>query len=106
MTIIRLPKEKEKTPAEWQAIYYAEFKRELLHNLPWIVLAPAALLGSVVFYFGHVSQELSFAQVVQLLLVYGVLAAGLWLALGPVPPRHNEGEITRRILEAARKQNG
>lgn len=104
MAITRFPKDKVKTPAEWQSIYMATFKRELFRTLPWIVLVPAVLLGAVVFHFAPTWQELGVSQIVWILFVYAVLATGLWMVLGPYPPRRSEGEVTRRVLDAARKR--
>lgn len=103
MTITPFPKEKVKTPADWQSIYTAEYKQELLRVIPWIMLVPALALCAIVFLFLPSWQDITVGQVARLVLVYLVAVAGLWLAFAPLRPRPNEGEVTREILDASRK---
>lgn len=98
-------KDKIKTPDDWQAIYMTDYKRQLRRVLPWAMLVPAVLLCPMTYYFAPGWRELSFTQIAMLFLVYVVLVAGICMAFGIKRPRHDEGEVTRRILDAARKRN-
>jgi hypothetical protein len=103
--LIKFPATKHKTPQEFQSEYDARFWRETRRVLPWVLIIPALLLlGSFAFVPDVIDHLKSVATLLRLGVVYSVLVVGLWIAFGPSRPNAGEGERTRAVIDASRKE--
>lgn len=103
--VIRFPRKKRPTPDELQATYEHRYRADAWRALVFALLVPA--IGFVPL-FGGLMGDINPAEIdyTKVAAIYGIVAAGIFLALCGPPPRRGEGARTRAVLDGAADRHG
>ncbi len=99
--ITRFPRDKRKTPTEFQAEYLDRYHRTLRATLPWVLALPLVLVVGMLVWLHDVRGSVTVVQYLYGFATYAALVGGGWLLFIEFDrPRPNEGEVTRGILDS------